>query len=164
MPHDVAGSGPAVLLLHAGVCDRRMWDRQMETFAPAHRVIRCDLPGYGDLPLGEGPYSYSDEVVALLDELGVERAALVGCSLGGRVAVDVCLAAPERVSALVLVAPGRPDWEWSETARESWRRQEEAFTTSRTARSGTLVCARSSAWLSKQVRYASSPSTKPWPE
>lgn len=127
IPRDVAGSGPAVLLLHAGVCDRRMWDRQMETFAPAHRVIRCDLPGYGDLPLGEGPYSYSDEVVALLDELGVERAALVGCSLGGRVAVDVCLAAPERVSALVLVAPGRPDWEWSETARESWRRQEEAF-------------------------------------
>jgi 3-oxoadipate enol-lactonase len=127
LPHDVAGSGPPVLLLHNGLCDRRMWDRQMETFAPAHRVIRCDLPGYGDLPLAEGPFSHSEEVLALLDELGAERAALVGNSLGGRVAVDVCLAAPERVSALVLVGAGRAGWDWSEAVRESWRRQEEAF-------------------------------------
>jgi pimeloyl-ACP methyl ester carboxylesterase len=126
LAHDVAGAGPDVLLIHNGLCDRRMWDRQMRSFADSYRVIRCDLPGYGDMPEPEGPFSCAEDVLALLDELAVGRAALVGNSLGGRVALDVCLAAPERVSALVLVAPGRGGWDWSETARDSWRRQEEA--------------------------------------
>src|SRR5262249_19747087 len=122
-----AGEGPAVLLLHNGVCDRRMWDRQMETFAAAHRVIRCDLPEYGDAPAPVGPFSYTEEVLTVLDDAGVDRAALVGNSRGGRIAVDVCLAAPERVRALVLVAAGRAGWDWSEIARESWRQQGEAY-------------------------------------
>lgn len=126
LAHDVAGAGPDVLLIHNGVCDRRMWDGQMRSFADSFRVIRCDLPGYGDMPEPEGPFSYVDDVVALLDEVGVERAALVGNSLGGRVALDVCLAAPDRVSALVLVAAGRNGWSWSETALEARHREEEA--------------------------------------
>lgn len=126
LPHDVAGAGADVLLLHNGLCDRRMWDRQMRTFADSFRVIRCDLPGYGDAPEPDGPFSYAAEVLAMLDELSVGRAAVVGNSLGGRVAVDVCVAAPGRVSALVLVAAGRGGWDWSDVARESWRRQEEA--------------------------------------
>jgi pimeloyl-ACP methyl ester carboxylesterase len=126
LPHDVAGAGPDVLLLHNGVCDRRMWDRQMRSFADSYRVIRCDLPGYGDAPEPAGSFSLNEEVLALLDDLSAARTALVGNSLGGRVALDVCLAAPERVSALVLVAPGRGGWDWSDVARESWRRQEEA--------------------------------------
>lgn len=126
LPHDVAGGGPAVLLLHNGLCDRRMWDRQMDTFAVRYRVIRIDLPGSGELPVPAGPYSCAEEVVALLDELGVGAAALVGNSLGGRVAVDVCLAAPDRVWALVLVGAGRAGWPWSDAVRESWRRQDEA--------------------------------------
>src|SRR5690242_13467357 len=104
LPHDVAGSGPDVLLIHNGVSDRRMWDRQMRTFAGSHRVIRCDLPGFGDATPAAGPYSCAEEVLALLDHLAIGRTAIVGNSLGGRVAVDVCLAAPDRVSALVLVA------------------------------------------------------------
>lgn len=126
LPHDAAGSGPAVLLLHNGICDRRMWDRQMCTFAESYRVLRCDLPGFGDAPPVSGPFSRADEVMALLDHLAIDRAAVVGNSLGGRVAVDVCLAAPERVSALVLVAPGKPGWEWSAGVQESWRRESEA--------------------------------------
>jgi pimeloyl-ACP methyl ester carboxylesterase len=103
-----------------------MWDRQMHTFANSWRVIRCDLPGFGDAALPPGPYSCVDDVLALLDALGVDRAAVVGNSLGGRVAVDVCLAAPERVSALVLVAPGRDGWDWSDAVGEFWRRESEA--------------------------------------
>ena len=132
LPHDIAGTGPAVLLLHNGLCDRRMWDRQMDTFAGRYRAIRCDLPGYGDVPLPAGPFSYAEEVVALLDELGDGAAALVGNSLGGRVAVDVCLLAPDRVWALALVAAGRAGWSWSDAVQESWRRQDEA------ARAGDL--------------------------
>jgi 3-oxoadipate enol-lactonase len=123
----MAGSGPAVLLLHNGLCDRRMWDRQMQTFAAAHRVVRCDLPGFGDAPPPAGPFSYAEDVVALLDALGIERTAIVGNSLGGRVAVDVCLSAPERVSALVLVGAGRSGWEWSAAVRDAWRREEDAY-------------------------------------
>jgi pimeloyl-ACP methyl ester carboxylesterase len=128
LPHDVAGAGPAVLLLHNGICDRRMWDRQMKTFAAAHRVIRCDLPGYGAAPVPAGPVSLAEEVLALLDELDVDRAALVGNSLGGRVAVDVCLAAPDRVWALVLIGAGRAGWDWSDTLRRAWAEEEAAVT------------------------------------
>jgi pimeloyl-ACP methyl ester carboxylesterase len=126
LAHDVAGSGPAVLLLHNGLCDRGMWERQMRTFAAAHRVIRCDLPGYGGTPTPAGAYSSADEVVAVLDQLGVDRTALVGNSLGGRVAVDVCLTAPDRVWALVLVDAGRSGWSWSETVRRAWADEEAA--------------------------------------
>lgn len=127
LPHDIAGSGPFVVLLHNGLCDRRMWDRQMETFAAAHRVVRCDLPGFGDAPPPAGPFSHAEDVIALLDALGIERAALVGNSLGGRVAVDVCLAAPDRVSALVLVGAGRAGWDWSAAVRDAWRDEEAAY-------------------------------------
>jgi 3-oxoadipate enol-lactonase len=126
LPHDESGSGPAVLLLHNGLCDRRMWDRQLRTFADSRRVIRCDLPGFGDAQLPHGPFSCAEDVLGLLDALDIDRAAIVGNSLGGRVAVDVCVAAPERVSALVLVAPGRAGWDWSDSVREVWRRESEA--------------------------------------
>jgi len=128
IPHDLAGEGPAILLLHNGLCGRRMWDRQMETFAARHRVVRCDLPGFGDAPAPDGPFSFAGDALALLDELGIDRAAVVGNSLGGRVAVDLCLTAPDRVSALVLVGAGRRDWEWSEAVQQAWRDQDEAAT------------------------------------
>lgn len=126
LPYDVAGGGPPILLIHNGLCDRRMWDRQMETFAGAHRVVRLDLPGFGEAPAPDGEFSHAGAALAVLDELEIGRAALVGNSLGGRVAADVCLAAPDRVSALVLANAGRTGWEWSEAVRRSWTAQDEA--------------------------------------
>lgn len=82
----------------------------METFAASHLVVRCDLPGYGEAPVPTGPFSPAAEVLAVLDARGVDRAALVGNSLGGGFALDVCLAAPGRVSALALVGVGRAGW------------------------------------------------------
>jgi pimeloyl-ACP methyl ester carboxylesterase len=103
--HRDEGSGPVVLLLHAGVADSRMWDTQVEELVPGHRVVRCDLRGYGRTPLDAGA-SYSDagDVLALLDELGVERCTVVAASYGGWVAQQVASAAPERVERLVLLA------------------------------------------------------------
>jgi pimeloyl-ACP methyl ester carboxylesterase len=114
----VRGTGPAVLLLHNGVCDSRMWDRQMWTFAEHHRVVRCDLPGFGRSPLPSAPVSYAGEVLSLLGELGIASVTIVGNSFGGRVALDVARVAPERVRALVLVAPGRREWDWSDAVRQ----------------------------------------------
>src|SRR6478672_6628098 len=104
--HRVEGSGPTVLLLHAGVADLRMWDTQVDELVPGHSVLRLDLRGYGHTPLEPGA-SYSDagDVLALLDELGLERYALVGASYGGWVALQVATAAPDRVERIVLLDP-----------------------------------------------------------
>ncbi|HSK15970.1 MAG TPA: alpha/beta hydrolase [Gaiellaceae bacterium] len=91
------------MLLHAGVGDRRLWEGQAP-LAERFRVVRPDLRGFGDSPLPGGPFSFVDDVRALLDRLEIERAALVGNSFGGKIALDVALTEPKRTSALVLVA------------------------------------------------------------
>lgn len=103
--HDTAGHGPAVLLLHAGVADRRMWDAQRTVLAEDHRVIRVDLRGYGDSPLPPHTYDHVDDVAAVLDALGVPSAVVVGASFGGRIAQDLALRHPDRVERLVLLCP-----------------------------------------------------------
>ncbi|PSK98368.1 pimeloyl-ACP methyl ester carboxylesterase [Murinocardiopsis flavida] len=103
--HDTAGDGPAVLLLHAGVADRGMWDAQRPLLAKTHRVIRVDLRGYGDSPLPPHPYDHVEDAVAVLDALGVPSAAVVGASFGGRIAQDLALRHPHRVERLVLLNP-----------------------------------------------------------
>jgi len=101
--HRVQGSGPAVLLLHAGVCDLRMWQPQWEALTAAHRVIGCDLRGYGQTPLPHQDYSDAQDVLHLLDHLAVDEFAMVGASYGGHVALQVATAAPGRVNRLVLL-------------------------------------------------------------
>jgi 3-oxoadipate enol-lactonase len=124
---EVAGEGPELVLLHEGVCDSRMWDPQWEAFKRSHRVLRFDFRGYGRTPLSPGSYSAAKDVIELLDEHGFERAALVGVSLGGRVALEVALAQPERVSALVLVGSGLPGHDWSDEMKATWEEEEAAF-------------------------------------
>ena len=79
--YEVAGSGRAVVLIHGGAMDMRMWDDQMEPFAQRYRVVRYDVRGHGRsaLPSGES-YSRPDELKALLDHLGIRHAAIVGFS------------------------------------------------------------------------------------
>ncbi|MGW5483838.1 alpha/beta fold hydrolase [Streptosporangium sandarakinum] len=110
--YDEAGDGPAVVLVHAGCADRRMWDHQFRALAETHRVIRYDWRGYGETDAATGDFSHHDDLLALLDALGVERAALVGGSAGGGIALDTVLSAPERVTGLVLVAPAVSGHEW----------------------------------------------------
>ncbi|WP_338677136.1 alpha/beta hydrolase [Streptomyces sp. SCSIO 30461] len=111
--HDVTGRGPAVVLLHSSVCDRRMWDAQWKVLAEAgHHVVRCDFRGYGETPAEEvRAYEDADDVLALLDGLGVKRATLVGASHGGEVAVEFAARHPERVNGLVLLCAGLPGYE-----------------------------------------------------
>jgi len=109
LSYDVAGDGPALLLLHSSVCDRRMWDPQWAPLADAgHRVVRCDFRGFGDTPAATSPHRDADDVLALLDALGIERAALVASSYGGRVALEAAARRPERVTAMALLCSGMP--------------------------------------------------------
>jgi pimeloyl-ACP methyl ester carboxylesterase len=103
--YETAGSGPAVVLLHAGIADCRMWDSQFSELARRYAVIRCDLRGFGRTVPAPGEYSDHDDVAALLDSLGIAQAAVVGSSYGGKVALDFALSHPGRVAALVLCAP-----------------------------------------------------------
>jgi 3-oxoadipate enol-lactonase len=112
--YEESGSGPALVLIHEGVADSTMWDDLVDELARERRVIRYDLPGYGRSPLPPGPFSHIRDLAALLEGLGVDRAAIVGVSVGGRIALDYTLVHPDRVAALVLTAPGLPGWDWSE--------------------------------------------------
>jgi len=101
----MAGIGPPVVLLHAGIADSRMWEGQFAPLSKWFRVIRYDMRGYGRTPPVEGPFSHRDDLAALLGHLGIERASLVGCSMGSKTALDFALRYPERVERLVLTSP-----------------------------------------------------------
>jgi pimeloyl-ACP methyl ester carboxylesterase len=99
-----------VLLLHPGIGDARSWAPQVEALREAgHRPIAPDLPGYGTEPLRPGRLSYVEHVSALLDD----SAVVVGCSLGGRIALELAVERPELVERLVLVNAALPGWAWS---------------------------------------------------
>jgi pimeloyl-ACP methyl ester carboxylesterase len=104
--YDIEGEGPVVVLIHEGILDSRMWDEQVGAFAERYRVVRYDLRGFGRSPAPDAPYSDVDDLAALLDDLGIERAALVGASKGGSIAINFTLTFPPRVWALVPVASG----------------------------------------------------------
>jgi pimeloyl-ACP methyl ester carboxylesterase len=103
LAYDEAGCGPAVVLVHAGLADRRMWEPQFAALAQHYRVIGYDWRGYGESGDAAGEVSRHGDLLGLLDALGLESAALVGCSYGGAHALDAALAEPGRVTALALV-------------------------------------------------------------
>lgn len=98
---------PAVVLIHGFPMTRAIWDAQVETLAKRSRVLRPDLRGAGTSSIPEGPYlmeRLAADVAAMLDALGIERAALVGHSMGGYVALAFARMFTERVTRLALVA------------------------------------------------------------
>jgi pimeloyl-ACP methyl ester carboxylesterase len=106
--YEAAGTGDAVLLIHGFTLDASMWDAQFSTLARSYRVIRYDARGFGrsaPIDLAQ-PFSTSEDIRALLDELEVQRAFVVGISMGGRYAIDFALTYPERVKAVVAADPG----------------------------------------------------------
>jgi pimeloyl-ACP methyl ester carboxylesterase len=111
--YEEAGSGSVVVLLHAGMLDRRMWNPQFAPLAREHRVIRYDIRGYGKSGPADTPYRSIDDLFGLLQALDVRQASLVGVSQGGRIAIDFALERPDMVDRLVLTAPGLSGWKSS---------------------------------------------------
>ncbi len=113
------GTGDPVLLIHAGVDDRRSWRHLSERLAPDHQVLAYDQRGYGETTYTPEPYSRVADAIAVLDAAGVGQATVVGCSIGGSTAIDLALDHPDRVSRLALIAPGvSGDAPWLETYPE----------------------------------------------
>jgi len=104
--YEMAGDGPPVILMHPGQAGLVLWERQFLPFARSYRVIRYDARGFGRSERPDEVFSHYEDLRGLLDHLGIERASLVGLSLGGRTAIDFALTHPSRVTSLVLVNVG----------------------------------------------------------
>jgi pimeloyl-ACP methyl ester carboxylesterase len=104
--YERSGSGFPLLFIHAGIADSRMWEPQVKAWANHFDMIRPDLRGFGGSELPPTTYSSRDDLIGLLHHLGVDRAHVVGCSMGGTAALDLAVEHPERVERLVLVAGG----------------------------------------------------------
>jgi len=104
--YEAEGNGPAVLMVHAGVANLRMWDAQVDALRDDYRVIRHDTRGYGLTVTDAVEFSNRADIAALLDDLGEERAHVVGLSRGGQIALDFALEFPRRVRTLTVAAGG----------------------------------------------------------
>jgi pimeloyl-ACP methyl ester carboxylesterase len=123
--YEIAGNGPPLALIHGFTLDHRMWDDQFEAFAAHYRVLRYDLRGFGASSVPDGPYRHEDDLAALLTQFGMERAGIVGLSLGGQIATDFTLAHPQMVTTLVVVDSvlGGHHWspEWDAAVIPVWK-------------------------------------------
>lgn len=108
----VAGDGPAVVFVHAFSVDAAMWDDQVAALAGRATTVRYDLRGFGRSGRPDPGRDHVDDLVGLLDVLGIERADVVGLSLGANVALALAAGHPERVRAAVLASPGLPGRAW----------------------------------------------------
>lgn len=102
---DLVGHGPTLVLIHALGVDRRMWKRQLPIFAEGHQILAYDVRGHGRSDKPAGPYtleSLADDLLGLLDSLGIEHASLLGLSMGGMIAQTFALGYPEHVDRLIL--------------------------------------------------------------
>ena len=125
--YEETGKGEPLILIHGGLLDRRMWDGQFELFSRWSRVIRYDNRNHG---LSRGlpdTFSYHEDLNRLMEALGIQRARLVGLSLGGSIAIDFALTHPEKVSALVLVSSGLSGYEFRDsTLKVNQKKQSDA--------------------------------------
>jgi len=128
--YEVTGSGPVVLLTHGFAATSRMFEATARALSDTHTVVTWDLRGHGRSDSPDDPAAYSvplviGDMMALLDAAGADRAAVAGHSVGGFLSLELHLAHPERVEALVLIGTG-PGYRRDE-ARDGWNRMAESF-------------------------------------
>ncbi|MBC7304139.1 MAG: alpha/beta fold hydrolase [Nocardia sp.] len=134
---EIAGEGPPLILIPGAGGIRATWDALWPRLATGRRCVRYDLRGCGESEDSTtAGFRHADDLVSVLDELGIDRADIIGVSMGGRIAIDLALDHPGRVGRLVLLSPGLADWDWS----PAWQRRWEEI--ARAARSGELDRAR----------------------
>jgi pimeloyl-ACP methyl ester carboxylesterase len=117
--YEVAGAGEPVVLIHGGFGDRRMWDDQFEVLARDYRVLRYDHRGFGRSPAPDTTYSPIRDLIQLLDHAEMDRAHIVGNSLGGALAITFAILHPERVRSLTVVASGADGFRYPQSDIEA---------------------------------------------
>jgi 3-oxoadipate enol-lactonase len=104
--YEIAGEGDPLVLIHGGLVHSGLWDDQFEVFAQQYRVVRYDVRGFGKSKSPASYYSNHGDLRDLLEYLGIERAYVLGLSMGGMIAIDFTLAYPQHVAALLPIAAG----------------------------------------------------------
>lgn len=104
--YEVAGEGQTIVMVHAGIASKSMWDDQFDFFARKYKVVRYDMRGYGQsLPVPDD-YQRHEDIRALMDFLKIDHAVLMGCSMGGGACMNFALDYPNRADALIMVGSG----------------------------------------------------------
>jgi len=116
--YEMAGEGLALVLIHSSFCDQRMWDDQFSVFARECQVIRYDLRGFGQSDMPETPFSFVEDLGELLRVLKIERACMLGLSLGAYIAIDFAIAYPEMTAGLIVAAAAPGGYKISEALRQ----------------------------------------------
>ena len=128
LAYDVSGSGPPLVLLHAGIVDRRMWDGVVPLLIDLATVIRYDARGFGESSCPpDGEYARWDDLFAVMDAAGAQKAHLVGVSQGAETALDATLTSPERVDRLLMCGAGMRGWPFREELNARWKLEVEAW-------------------------------------
>jgi pimeloyl-ACP methyl ester carboxylesterase len=111
--YEIAGDGPYLVLIHAGITDLRMWDDQYPEFSSHYRVVRYDMRGFGKSPMSPGPFSNRQDLYRLLVFLGIKQSHFIGCSMGGFTLIDFALEHPGMTHSLVLVSAAVSGFQFS---------------------------------------------------
>ena len=126
--YETAGRGTPLVMIHAGVADSRQWNNEFADFSQSYHVIRYDMRGYGKSEPVDGEFSHLADLVSLLNVLGIrEPAVIMGCSMGGGLAMDFALAHPSKVEALILLGAGPSGLELDVAAPSKFADVEKAF-------------------------------------
>jgi pimeloyl-ACP methyl ester carboxylesterase len=126
--YETAGNGVPFVMIHAGVADSRQWNNEFAFFARNYQVLRYDMRGYGKSEPVAGEFSHMDDLVSVLNALGLhERVVIMGCSMGGGLAMDFALAHPSSVKALIMVGSAPSGLELDVPAPTKFAEAEKAF-------------------------------------
>ncbi len=105
--YELTGAGEPFVMIHAGVADSRQWNNEFASFSEDFRVLRYDMRGYGRSEPVEGDFTHLQDLTALLEYLGIRQLPiLMGCSIGGGLAMDFALTQPAGAKALIMVSSG----------------------------------------------------------
>jgi pimeloyl-ACP methyl ester carboxylesterase len=125
--YDEAGTGHPLLLVHAGIANRHMWDPVWDDLAARFRVIRPDLRGFGETIAATEPFTNWHDLARLLRALDAVPAHVIGVSMGGSASLDLAIAEPYKVDRLVLCASGAAGWDWADQLKADWEAEEAAW-------------------------------------
>ncbi|MBK9940632.1 MAG: alpha/beta hydrolase [Kouleothrix sp.] len=126
--YETAGKGISIVMIHAGVADSRQWNNEFATFAERYQVVRYDMRGYGKSEPVDGEFSHLSDLVSLLDALEIHGPlVMMGCSMGGGLAMDFALTYPPRVQALIMVGSGPSGLELDVATPSKFADAEKAF-------------------------------------
>ena len=126
--YETAGSGLPLVMIHAGVADSRQWTNEFAFFAQNYQVVRYDMRGYGKSDPVEGEFSHMSDLVAVFEALEIhEPVILMGCSMGGGLALDFALTYADKVAALIMVGSGPSGLELDVPAPAKFSEAEKAY-------------------------------------